>query len=211
MGAVVMVDRRMDDQRKKKQDGLSLYKAKSVAEYAGEYQRLMDVELPVSLGFSARLNMLWDLAGAAPPQIEGRVISILGINKAWRESDVRKWLQKDLLPPRIDLHNIVKFLVAQLDEGQDSRRWEAFLVYGSPIVSSPVNHSMYREDQTRREIASTIFAQITDEYGISPSSYEADKVFQRCLTLMHKFKIYELRDFQSGHLEPFKSYMFPRE
>ena len=186
-------------------------KTKTMEERAADYQRLADAELQVSLGFSARLNMLWDLAGAAPPQIEGRVLSILGINKAWRESEVRKWLQKDVLPSRLDLHNMVKFLVEQLDDVQDSKRWEAFLVYGSPIVSSPVSHSMYREDQTRREIASTIFAQITDEYGISPSSYEADKVFQRCLTLMHKFKIYELRDFQSGHLEPFKSYMFPSE
>ena len=192
-------------------DSFSLDKTKTMEERAADYQRLADAELPVSLGFSARLNMLWDLAGAAPPQIEGRVLSILGINKAWRESEVRKWLQKDVLPSRLDLHNMVKFLVEQLDDVQDSKRWEAFLVYGSPIVSSPVSHSMYREDQTRREIASTIFAQITDEYGISPSSYEADKVFQRCLTLMHKFKIYELRDFQSGHLEPFKSYMFPRE
>jgi hypothetical protein len=192
-------------------DSFSLDKTKTMEERAADYQRLADAELQVSLGFSARLNMLWDLAGAAPPQIEGRVLSILGINKAWRESEVRKWLQKDVLPSRLDLHNMVKFLVEQLDDVQDSKRWEAFLVYGSPIVSSPVSHSMYREDQTRREIASTIFAQITDEYGISPSSYEADKVFQRCLTLMHKFKIYELRDFQSGHLEPFKSYMFPSE
>ena len=192
-------------------DSFSLDKTKTMEERAADYQRLADAELQVSLGFSARLNMLWDLAGAAPPQIEGRVLSILGINKAWRESEVRKWLQKDVLPSRLDLHNMVKFLVEQLDDVQDSKRWEAFLIYGSPIVSSPVSHSMYREDQTRREIASTIFAQITDEYGISPSSYEADKVFQRCLTLMHKFKIYELRDFQSGHLEPFKSYMFPRE
>ena len=192
-------------------DSFSLDKTKTMEERAADYQRLADAELQVSLGFSARLNMLWDLAGAAPPQIEGRVLSILGINKEWRESEVRKWLQKDVLPSRLDLHNMVKFLVEQLDDVQDSKRWEAFLVYGSPIVSSPVSHSMYREDQTRREIASTIFAQITDEYGISPSSYEADKVFQRCLTLMHKFKIYELRDFQSGHLEPFKSYMFPRE
>lgn len=192
-------------------DSFSLDKTKTMEERAADYQRLADAELPVSLGFSARLNMLWDLAGAAPPQIEGRVLSILGINKAWRESEVRKWLQKDVLPSRLDLHNMVKFLVEQLDDVQDSKRWEAFLIYGSPIVSSPVSHSMYREDQTRREIASTIFSQITDEYGISPSSYEADKVFQRCLTLMHKFKIYELRDFQSGHLEPFKSYMFPSE
>ena len=192
-------------------DSFSLDKSKTMEERAADYQRLADAELQVSLGFSARLNMLWDLAGAAPPQIEGRVLSILGINKAWRESEVRKWLQKDVLPSRLDLHNMVKFLVEQLDDVQDSKRWEAFLVYGSPIVSSPVSHSMYREDQTRREIASTIFAQITDEYSISPSSYEADKVFQRCLTLMHKFKIYELRDFQSGHLEPFKSYMFPSE
>ena len=189
----------------------SLPQEKSVEDYAEQYQQLMEEELPVSLGFSARLNMLWDLSGVAPSQIEGRVISVLGINRAWRESEVRKWLQKDVLPSRLDLHNIVKFLVAQLDQGQDARRWEAFLVYGAPIVSSPVNQNMYRQDQTRREIASTIFAQITDQYSIPPSSYDADKVFQRCLTLMHKFKIYELRDFQSGHLEPFKSYMFSSE
>jgi len=189
----------------------SLPQEKSVEDYAEQYQELMEEELPVSLGFSARLNMLWDLSGAAPSQIEGRVISVMGINRAWRESEVRKWLQKDVLPSRLDLHNIVKFLVAQLDQGQDARRWEAFLVYGAPIVSSPVNQNMYRQDQTRREIASTIFAQITDQYSIPPSSYDADKVFQRCLTLMHKFKIYELRDFQSGHLEPFKSYMFSSE
>ena len=186
----------------------TLQQSMTVDDYAQQYQQLMDAELPVSLGFSARLNMLWDLSGAAPSQIEGRVISVLAINRDWRESDVRKWLQKDLLPSRLDLHNMVKFLLAQLNQGQDARRWEAFLVYGAPVVSSPVNHSMYREDQTRREIASTIFAQITDQYAIPPSSYDADKVFQRCLTLMHKFKIYELRDFQSGHLEPFKSYMF---
>jgi len=77
----------------------------------------------------------------------------MGINSGWRESDVRNWLQKDVLPPRLDLRNIVKFLVAQLDDSQDLMRWEAFLVYGSPIVSSPINHSMYRRDQTRREIA----------------------------------------------------------
>jgi hypothetical protein len=182
---------------------------KTVQEYAGEFQGMMDAQLPVSLGFSARLNMLWDLAGAAPSQIEGRVIGVLGINNTWRESDVRKWLQKDVLPPRLDLHNMVKFLVAQLDDNHNARRWEAFLVYGSPVVSSPINHSMYRADQARREIASMIFAQLTDEYSIPPSAYDADEVFQRCLTLMHKFNIYELQDFQSGHLEPFKNYLFP--
>lgn len=191
------------------EQGGPLGRGKSVDDYAEEFARLQEAELPLSLGFSARLNMLWDLAGAAPPTTEGRVLSILSINREWRESDVRKWLQKDVLPPRLDLYNMVKFLVAQLDDGQDVRRWEAFLLYGSPIVSSPVNTAMYREDQTRREIASTIFAQITDEYSIPPSAYEADQVFQRCLTLMHKFNIYELRDFQAGHLEPFKNYMFP--
>jgi hypothetical protein len=184
---------------------------KSVQEYAEEYRRLADSQLPLCLGFSARLNMLWDLAGAAPAQTEGRVIGVMGINSEWRESEVRNWLQKDILPSRLDLHNMVKFLVAQLKDNQDARRWEAFLVYGSPIVSSPISHSMYREDKTRREIASMIFAQITDEYAIPPSSYDADKVFQRCLTLMQKFNIYELQDFQPGHLEPFRNYMFPAE
>lgn len=184
-------------------------RAKKVADYAAQYESLREAELPISIGFSARLNMLWDLADAAPPQSEGRLIAVLAINPQWRESEVRKWLQKDVLPPRLELHNMVKFLVAQLDEGQDVRRWQAFLEFGSPIVSSPVNNAMYRADRTRREIASTIFAQITAEYGIPPSAYEADKVFQRCLTLMHKFNIYELRDFQAGHLEPFKNYLFP--
>lgn len=166
-------------------------------------------KLPTHLGFSARLNMLWDLAGVVPAQVEGRVLAVLGINPQWREAEVRKWLQKDILPPRLDLRNMVRFLVDQLDEGQDANRWEAFLIYGSPVVTSPVNHSLYREDQTRREIASLIFAQLTDEYGIAPSSYDADKAFQRCLTLMHKFNIYELQDFQPGHLEPFRNFMFP--
>lgn len=189
----------------------SILKSKSVEEYALEFQQTVEDELPPCLGFSARLNMLWDLAGAAPPQIEGRVISVLGINNAWRETELRKWLQKDILPPPVDLRNIVKFLVSQLQGKHDVRRWEAFLIYGSPIVSSPVDNAMYRQDQVRRDIASMIFAQITDIYEIPPSAYQADTVFQRCLSLMQKFNIYELRDFQHGHLEPFKNYLFPSE
>lgn len=184
---------------------------KTIPEYALEYEQLKEDELPLSLGFSARLNMLWDLADVVPSQLEGRTLAILGINSGWRESEVRKWLQKDVLPPRLEFHNIVKFLVGQLQDSHSVERWEAFLLYGSPIVSSPVKHIMYREDQARRDIATMIFAQITDKYEIPPSAYEADEVFQRCLTFMHKFNIYELRDFQSGHMEPFKNYMFPTE
>jgi hypothetical protein len=186
-------------------------KSKTVDEYAMLYLHNIEVELPVSLGFSARLNMLWDLAGAAPPQIEGRVISILAINGSWRETELRKWLQKDVLPPALELRNMVKFLVSQLEGRQDARRWEAFLIYGSPIVSSPIDNAMYRQDRVRRDIASMIFAQITDIYEIPPSAYQADAVFQRCLSLMQKFNIYELRDFQPGHMEPFKNYLFPSE
>ncbi len=180
----------------------------SPEELAELFARTREEALPPAPGFSARLNMLWDLAGAAPPQSQGRTLSILAINPAWRESDVRSWLQKDVLPPPLDLRNMVAFLAARLQESHNVQRWEAFLVFGSPIVSSPINHSMYRQDQARRDIASKIFAQVTHEYGVPPSAYDADKVFQRCLTLMHKFNIYELRDFQPGHLEPFKNYMF---
>jgi hypothetical protein len=183
-------------------------KRKSIEEYALAYQQSEESELPPCLGFSARLNMLWDLAGAAPAQTEGRVLSVLGINNAWREADIRKWLQKDILPPPLELRNMVSFLLSQLPGAQDVRRWEAFLVYGSPIVSSPVDSAIYRQDQIRRDIASMIFAQIVDTYEIPPSAYQAEIVFQRCLTLMQKFNIYELRDFQAGHMEPFKNYMF---
>lgn len=184
---------------------------KSVRDYAEQFEQSKEETLPVSLGFSARLNMLWDLADVVPTQTAGRITSILNINSDWRESEVRNWLQKDVLPPRIDFHNMVKFLVRQLQDSHNVQRWEAFLLYGSPIVSSPVKHIMYREDQARRDIATMIFAQITDKYEIPPSAYEADEVFQRCLTFMHKFNIYELRDFQAGHMEPFKNYMFPSE
>ena len=194
-----------------KQEDNALEQRKSVQEYAEEYSGIAEPQLPLCLGFSARLNMLWDLAAVAPSQTDGRVLGVMGINDEWRESDVRSWLQKDVLPSREDLHNMVRFLVAQLDDKQDARRWEAFLVYGSPIVASPISDSMYREDKTRREIASMIFAQLTAEYAIPPSAYEADKVFQRCLTLMQKFNIYEFQDFQPGHLEPFRNYMFPAE
>ena len=183
--------------------------AKSVDDYAAEFQLLAVDELPTSLGFSARLNLLWDLAGAAPPQTEGRIISILAINRSWRENDVRDWFQRDVLPPPVDLRNMVRFLVAQLADARDPRRWEAFLIYGAPIVPSPVDQVMYRDDETRRKIASMIFAQITDKYQIPPSAYDADRVFQRCLSLMHKFNIYELKDFQPGHLEPFRNFLFP--
>lgn len=184
---------------------------KGIQAYASEYKKTKVDELPISLGFSARLNMLWDLADIVPSQIEGRILSVMAINSDWRESEVRKWLQQDVLPPRLDFHNIVKFLVGQLHDSNNAQRWEAFLLYGSPIVSSPVKHVMYREDQARRDIATMIFAQITDKYQIPPSAYQADEVFQRCLSFMHKFNIYELRDFQSGHMEPFKNYMFPSE
>ena len=206
-----MAEKRQQNNNDTATAGGSLSRKKTVQEWAEQYAQLTDKQLPLCLGFSARLNMLWDLAAVAPAQTEGRVLGVMGINSGWRESDVRNWLQKDVLPSRIDLHNMVKFLIAQLDDKPDLHRWEAFLVYGSPIVASPISNSMYREDKTRREIASMIFAQLTAEYAIPPSAYDADKVFQRCLTLMQKFNIYELQDFQPGHLEPFKNYMFPAE
>jgi hypothetical protein len=176
-----------------------------------EYQLCSERELPTSLGFSARLNMLWDLAGIVPAQSEGRISSIRVINPDWSQGDLRRWLQRDVLPPRLDLYNMVTFLVRQLQGNQNVQRWEAFLIYGSPVVPSPIEHIVYREDEQRRSIASMIFSELTDRYKIPPSSYQADAVFQRCLIMMHKFNIYESHDFQPGHMEPFKNYMFPAD
>ena len=72
---------------------------KSLDDCAREYAEMSQDKLPSSLGFSARLNMLWDLAGVAPSQFEGRVLGVMAINTQWRETEIRKWLQKDVLPP----------------------------------------------------------------------------------------------------------------
>ena len=180
----------------------------SPAQLAAEYQDLLgDVDLE-PLGFSARLNLLLDLAAILPSRIEGRVLGVLAINPEWKEAEVRRWLQQDQLPPRPQLQALVRLLVARLGSGHDPQRWEAFLLYGSPLVASPLEHLLYREDRARRDIAAQIFARLTERYEIPPSSYDADVVFQRCLQLMQQFNIYEWQDFQAGHMEPFRSVLF---
>ncbi|MDO8860089.1 hypothetical protein Q6D67_00130 [Haliea sp. E1-2-M8] len=183
----------------------------SPAQLAAEYKTLLDAADLEPLGFSARLNLLLDLAAIVPSRIEGRVLGVLAINPEWKEAEVRRWLQQDHLPPRRDLQALVRLLAARLGAGHDPQRWEAFLVYGTPVVASPVEHLLYREDRARRDIAARIFARLTERYDIPPSSYEADVVFQRCLQLMQQFNIYEWQDFQAGHLEPFRSVLFPAE
>lgn len=181
------------------------------AQLAAEYKRLLDEADLEPLGFSARLNLLLDLAAIVPSRLEGRVLGVLAINPEWKEAEVRRWLQQDHLPQRRQLQALVRLLVARLGAGHDPRRWEAFLVYGSPVVASPVEHLLYREDRGRRDIAARIFARLTERYEIPPSSYDADVVFQRCLQLMQQFNIYEWQDFQAGHMESFRSVLFPVE
>ena len=183
----------------------------SPAQLAAEYQDLLrEVDLE-PLGFSARLNLLLDLAAIVPSRIEGRVFGVLGINPEWKEAEVRRWLQQDHLPPRPQLQALVRLLVARLGSGHDPQRWEAFLLYGSPLVASPIEHLLYREDRARRDLAARIFARLTERYEIPPASYDADVIFQRCLQLMQQFNIYEWQDFQAGHMEPFRSVLFPAD
>ncbi len=181
------------------------HKQESIQSYG---ETMLD-EMPTFLGFSARLNMLWDLTGIVPSLNDGRVLAVLAINKSWRENEVRGWLEKDILPERLELRNMVRFLIGHLNETADELKWEAFILYGVPIVSSPIEQNIYRADEERRRLAAMIFAKLTDQYHIPPSSYEADAVFQKCLALMHRFNIYTVDDFQAGHLEPFRHYLFP--
>jgi len=183
----------------------------SPAQLAAEFRDLLAAVEQEPLGFSARLNLLLDLAAIVPSRIDGRVLGVLAINPEWKESEVRRWLQQDHLPPRRQLQALVRLLVSRLGSGHDPQRWEAFLIYGSPLVASPVEHLLYREDRGRRDIAARIFARLTERYEIPPSSYDADVVFQRCLQLMQQFNIYEWQDFQAGHMEPFRSMLFPAE
>ena len=104
---------------------------------------------------------------------------------------------------------MVRFLTVHLSDAADELRWEAFILYGVPIVASPIEQNLYRADTERRQLATMIFAKLTDQYDIPPSSYDADAVFQKCLSLMHRFNIYSTDDFQAGHLEPFRHYLFP--
>lgn len=183
----------------------------AVAELSRRYLESRASDSGSVLGFSARLNLLWDLAGIVPSQLEGRVLAIMAINPEWREGDLRRWLQQDVLPPRQDLRKMVHFLVHELGEEHDPLRWEAFLVYGTPIVSSPLEHLLYQADSGRREVAARIIARLAERFRIPPSSYDAAALFQRCLRLMQQFNIYELQDFQAGHLELFHNLLFPAE
>lgn len=180
----------------------------SVEELGRRYRAISPPDSSVATGFSARLNLLWDLAGVVPGQLEGRVLAILALNPEWRETDIRRWLQQDVLPARPVLRSMVHFLVAELGEEHDPLRWEAFLVYGAPIVSSPLEHLLYRADSGRREIAARIIARLTERFRIPPSSYDAAALFQHCLRLMQQFNIYEWQDFQAGHLELFHNLLF---
>lgn len=180
-----------------------------VAALAQRYRDSCVPDSATSLGFSARLNLLWDLAGLVPSQLEGRVLAILAIHPDWRETEVRRWLQQDALPARQVLRKMVQFLVAELGNGHDLLRWEAFLIYGTPIVASPLEHLLYQADSGRRTIAAKIIARIVERFRIPPSSYDAAALFQHCLRLMQQFNIYELQDFQAGHLELFHNLLFP--
>ena len=84
----------------------------------------MDAELPVSLGFSARLNMLWDLSGAAPSQIEGRVISVLKLVPSIERSTVK---------PVSSLELSAQVRVSELLVGADTARLEG-AAGGSPAA-----------------------------------------------------------------------------
>lgn len=179
-----------------------------VEELSRRYRAISPPDSSVAMGFSARLNLLWDLAGVVPGQLEGRVLAILALKPDWRETDIRRWLQQDVLPPRPVLRSMVHFLVAELGEEHDPLRWEAFLVYGAPIVPSPLEHLLYRADSGRREIAARIIARLTERFRIPPSSYDAAALFQHCLRLMQQFNIYEWQDFQAGHLELFHNLLF---
>lgn len=183
----------------------------AVAELARRYRESAASDSSAALGFSARLNLLWDLSGLVPSQLEGRVLAIMAINPDWREGDLRRWLQQDVLPPRQELRRMVHFLVLALGEEHEPLRWEAFLVYGTPIVPSPLEHLLYQADSGRREIAARIIARLTERFRIPPSSYDAATLFQHCLRLMQQFNIYELQDFQAGHLELFHNLLFPAD
>ena len=76
-----------------------------VEELSRRYRAISPPDSSVAMGFSARLNLLWDLAGVVPGQLEGRVLAILALKPEWRESDIRRWLQQDVLPPRAVLRS----------------------------------------------------------------------------------------------------------
>ena len=84
---------------------------KSLDDCAREYAEMSQDKLPSSLGFSARLNMLWDLAGVAPSQFEGRVLVFTNTGPAPeqpRPSSIKG-------PPPTSLAQVVELPAPQLD------------------------------------------------------------------------------------------------
>jgi len=183
---------------------------KDQAQYKAEFEAISEDRFPSSLGFSQRLNMLINLAAPGIPNFaNGRAVVLSNLNDEWAQADVRRWLDKDDVPSRKDLRNLVRFLVGQLDDSHKAEPWEAFLVYGAETVPSPAASLMSMRTREKRRKASEIIATIVRTHNVPPSSYNAEEVYQQCLMLMDEYRIQpEEHEVQPGHINMIAARLF---
>jgi hypothetical protein len=162
-------------------------------------------------GFSARLNLLCSLAGERDLGA-GRVDDIAALNEKWPLERVRRWLTADEVPPLATLQTLVGFLAARLSTQERALHWEAFLLYGSELVSRPPHHLGTREDTRLMMLAANLLTDIARDHRIAADSYDADAALSKTVETLKSLNVDpdSERGLQEAHRRIVELRVFPR-
>ncbi len=162
-------------------------------------------------GFSARLNMLCGLAGERELN-NGRLEDIAALNPQWQPEVVRGWFLDDQPPAYSDLQALVGFLTDRLEgDNTDAQQWQAYLLYGGTYVRNPMPDALIGSRAALWTLASRTLSDITREYRIPASSYDADLMLKRTIDILSSLNITDAgnTNLQPGHRRMIVAQLFP--
>ncbi|MEM1143099.1 MAG: hypothetical protein AAGI88_10995 [Pseudomonadota bacterium] len=150
-------------------------------------------------GFSARLNMLFSLAGER--EIARQRPSVLAaLVPDWTTRQIRGWLTEDIVPSSIDLDLLVRYLASRLANDADHRHWEAFLLFGTDLVPNPLYQSQRQNERKLTQMATDLILELARENKLAPDSYDAQLALARMTAALRDLNVDPDQGFiQDGH------------